>query len=191
MRVNLRQAHAIQTQIRDEINRLDLSTSVVLNEFENTRDQIEFARSEFQGSLKTYTRLSDILVDIRKKVARANAEEGISDLLADVAVYDSQIKQYRVLAEAKPQQSVEVLEGRLEKRRNSQEDSLYRSFGNDISTGIFDQEEIDRYRRNLADLKRNKQEIQDSILELNIQTTIELDEDAEKLLARMGVISEF
>ena len=191
MKVNLRKAHAIQNQIRDEINRLDLSTSVVLNEFENTTEQIETSRSDFQGALKTFTRLADVLVDIRKKVARANADEGISDLLADVAIYDSQIKQYRDLAEAKPQQNVEVLEGRLEKRRNSQEDSIYRSFGNDISTGIFSQEEIDRFRRDLADLKRNRQEIQDRILELNIETTIELDEDAEKLLSRLGIISEF
>jgi len=191
MKINLRQAHAIQTQIREEIRRLDLATSVTLNEFENTKDQIDTARSEFQSALETHEKLSGILLDIRKKVARANADEDIADLLADAASLDSQISLYKDIADARSQQSLEVLEGRLEKRRNSQEDSLYRSMSGDIFTGIFAQEEIDRYRRVLADLKRAKQGVQEMILAANIDTEIELDEHEEKLLARLGIISDF
>jgi len=191
MKINLRQAHAIQTQIREEIRRLDLATSLTLNEFENTKDQIDTARSEFEGALKTHEKLIGVLLDIRKKVANANAEEGISDLLADVALLDTQIDLYRDLADAKPQQSLEVLEGRLEKRRNAQEDSIYRSMSGDIFTGIFTQEEIDRHRRELANYKRTKQAAQEMILAANIDVHIELDEDEEKLLARLGIISDF
>jgi len=191
MKINLRQAHAIQTQIRDELRRLDLATSVTLNEFENTKSQIDSARDDFKGALKTHEKLSDILLEIRKKVARANADEDISDLLAEAAALDSQIGLYRDLAEARPQQSLEVLEGRLEKRRNAQEDSLYRSMSGDIFTGIFTQEEIDHYRRELAHLKRTKQSVQEMILAANIDTEIELDADEEKLLARIGIISDF
>ena len=191
MKINLRKAHAIQTQIREELRRLDLATSVTLNEFENTKSQIDTARSEFRGALKTHEKLSGILLDIRKKVARANADEDISDLLADAAALDSQIALYKELADARSQQSIEVLEGRLEKRRNSQEDSLYRSMSGDIFTGIFTQEEIDEYRRELANLKRTKQGVQEMILAANIDTQIELDEHEEKLLARLGIISDF
>lgn len=191
MKINLRQAHAIQTQIRDELRRLDLATSVTLNEFENTKSQIDSARSDFSGALKTHEKLSDILLEIRKKVARANADEDISDLLAEAAALDSQIGLYRDLADARPQQSLEVLEGRLEKRRNAQEDSLYRSMSGDIFTGIFTQEEIDQYRRELAHLKRTKQSVQEMILAANIDTEIELNADEEKLLARLGIISDF
>lgn len=191
MKINLRQAHAIQTQIRDEIRRLDLAPSVTLNEFENTKDQIETARSEFDNALVTHEKLTGILLDIRKKVARANADKGIADLLADAAALDTQIFLYKELADAKPQRPLEVLEGRLEKRRNAQEDSLYRSMSGDIFTGIFTQEEIDGYRRELANLKRAKQAVQEMILAANIDTEIELDEHEEKLLARLGVISDF
>ena len=191
MKINLRQAHAIQTQIREEIRRLDLATSVTLNEFENTKSQIDSARNNFKSALETYEKLTGILLDIRKKVAGANADNGISDLLADAASLDSQISLYKDLADARSQQSLEVLEGRLEKRRNAQEDSLYRSISGDIFTGIFAQEEIDRYRRVLADLKRAKQGVQEQILAANIDTEIELDEHEEKLLARMGIISDF
>ena len=191
MKINLRKAHAIQTQIREELRRLDLAASVTLNEFENTKSQIDSARSDFEDALVTHEKLSGILLDIRKKVARANADEGISDLLADAAALDTQIGLYKDLADAKPQQSIEVLEGRLEKRRNAQEDSLYRSMSGDIFTGIFSQEEIDEYRRELANLKRTKQGVQEMILAANIDTQIELDEHEEKLLARLGIISDF
>jgi predicted KAP-like P-loop ATPase len=192
MKINLRQAHAIQTQIRDEINRLNLATGVTLNEFENPKDQIDTARFDFEGSLKTHEKLTGVLLDIRKKVARANADEGISDLLADAALLDTQIKLYQQFADAKPQQPTEVLEGRLEKRRNAQEDPVYRGFGsNDIHTGIFTQQEIDSHRRELANYKRTKQGVQEMILAANIDTQIELDADEEKLLARMGIISDF
>jgi len=191
MKINLRKAHAIQTQIREEMRRLNLAPGVTLNEFENPKDQIDTARSEFEGSLKTYEKLTGILLDIRKKVARANAEEGISDLLADAASLDSQIALYKELADARSQQSLEVLEGRLEKRRNTAEGSVYQTISGDVYSGIFTQEEIDRYRRVLADLKRAKQGVQEQILAANIDTQIELDEHEEKLLARLGIISDF
>lgn len=192
MKVNLRKAHAIQTQIREALGRLDLATSVVLNEFENANDQIDTAREQFYGALKTRDKLLGILLDIRKKVAQANADEGISDLIADAASLDQQIKDYADFANAREREKAAVLEGRLDKRRNTQEEPAYRGFGvSEITSGILEQEEIDRFQRQLANLKRTKQEVQEMILAANIDTEIELDEDEEKLLARSGIISEF
>ena len=192
MKVNLRQAHAIQTQIREALGRLDLSTTAVLNEFENAKDQIDLAREQFYGALKTRDRLLGALLDIRKKVAQANADEGISDLLADAASLDQQIKNYADFANAREREKAAVLQGRLEKRASASEDSIYRSFGSsDITSGILEQEEIDRFQRELANLKRTKQSVQEQILAANIDAEIELDADEEKLLARMGVISDF
>jgi len=191
MEINLRQAHAIQTQIREEISRLNLVPSVTLSEFENPKDRIDTARSEFKGSLKTHEKLNGVLLDIRKRVARSNVDEGISDLLADAALLDTQIKLYQQFADAKPQQPLEVLEGRLEKRRNTAEGSVYQTISGDVYSGIFAQNEIDRYRRELANLKREKQVVQEQILAANIDTQIELNEDEEKLLARLGIISDF
>jgi len=192
MKVNLRQAHAIQTQIREALSRLDLSTTAVLNEFENAKDQIDLAREQFYGALKTRDKLLGVLLDIRKKVAQANADEGISDLLADVAGLDQQIKNYADFANAREREKAAVLQGRLEKRASASEDSIYRGFGSsDITSGILEQEEINRFQRELANLKRTKQSVQEQILAANIDAEIELDADEEKLLARMGVISDF
>jgi len=192
MKVNLRQAHAIQTQIREALGRLDLSTTTALNEFENAKEQIDTARDRFYGGLKTRDKLLGVLLDIRKKVAQANADEGISDLLADAAGLDQQIKDYADFANSREREKDTVLQGRIEKRLNANEESVYRPFGSsEITSGILEQEEIDRFQRELANLKRTKQGVQEMILAANIDTEIELDADEEKLLARMGVISEF
>lgn len=192
MKVNLRQAHAIQTQIREALGRLDLSTTAVLNEFESAKDQVDLARERFYGALKTRDRLLGVLLDIRKKVAQANADEGISDLLADVASLDQQIKNHADFASAREREKAAVLQGRLEKRASASEDTIYRGFGSsDITSGILEQAEIDKFQRELANLKRTKQGVQEQILAANIDAEIELDADEEKLLVRMGVISNF
>ena len=192
MKVNLRQAHAIQTQIREALGRLDLATTTSLNEFENAKDQIDTARERFYDALKTRDKLLGVLLDIRKKVAQANADEGISDLLADAASLDQQIKDYADFANAQEREKSTVLQGRLEKRLNAGEESVYRPFGsNEITSGILEQDEIDGFQRELANLKRTKQGVQEMILAANIDAEIELDADEEKLLARMGVISDF
>ncbi len=192
MKINLRKAHAIQTQIREEMNRLDFSTEISLNEYEWAEDQVKTAKSNLDGHLKTWDKLTGVMLDIRKKVARANADEGISDLLADAAMIDKQIQLYTQFANARPQDKTTVLNGRLKKRQESTEASHYGGFGGvSISTGVLTDNDIDKYRLELANLKRTKQEVQEMILAANIDTEIELDEDEEKLLARLGMISDF
>jgi hypothetical protein len=192
MKINLRKAHAIQQQIREELNRLDFSTEVQLNEYEWAEDQVKAAKSNLENHLVTWDKLLGIMLDIRKKVAQANADEGISDLLADAASIDKQIQLYTQLANAQPQEKVTVLNGRLKKRADSAEESVYSGFGsNGIRTGILTEKDINEYRVELANLKRTKQGVQEMILAANIETEIDLDEHEEKLLARLGIISDF
>lgn len=192
MKINLRKAHAIQQQIREEMNRLAFSTEISLNEYEWAEDQVKTAKSNLDNQLKTWDKLTGIILDIRKKIARANAEEGISDLLADAAMLDKQIQLYTQFANARPQDKATVLNGRLKKRQESTEASHYGGFGGvSIASGVLSENDIDKHRLTLANLKRTKQEVQEMILAANIETQIELDEDAEKLLARLGIISDF
>ena len=192
MKINLRKAHAIQQQIREEMNRLDFSTEISLNEFEWAEDQVKSAKDNLGANLSTWDKLMGVLLDIRKKVARANAYAGISDFLADAATLDKQIQLYTQLANARPEDKATVLNGRLKKRQESTEASHYGGFGAvSISTGVLSQKDIDEYRLELANLKRSKQEVQEMILAANIDTKIELDGDESKLLARLGIISDF
>ena len=187
MKINLRKANAIQMSIQDVVKSLDFATVVHVNPFENSVDQIDDARSAWEKNLTVRKDLNGALYAIRKAVARENARVGINDLLADVAQLEKDIQFYTNLCNTPVQMSNAVIEGNLEKLRNSTEDRrLFRS--ETVETGIFTRAELENYRRMVADLKRKKQELKDTLLELNVRTEVDLDEDTARILERADIL---
>jgi hypothetical protein len=64
---------------------------------------------------------------------------------------------------------------------------MYRS-SNGVDTGVLVVESIADYRSELADLKKSKQALQDRLLELNVQTTVELDSKSVSVLTQEGLL---
>ena len=54
MEITLRKANALQNAINDAVKALDMSTEVVLNEFEEVKDQIQVARDRFENEHDEY-----------------------------------------------------------------------------------------------------------------------------------------
>ena len=185
MQVTLRKANKIQHSILEAIKGLDFTTSVKVNEFEDAGEQIEAVRDVFFTHRATREKLVGALYEIRKAVARANCENSVNDMLADVAMLEKQIQFVSTYADQKPRESDAVINGKLDKLKKAKDD-YYRS--DEVSTGIFSKEEVVDFKRELADLKRQKQDLQDTLLELNVQTTIELDEETERFLQRADVL---
>jgi hypothetical protein len=127
------------------------------------------------------------LYEIRKAVARANADESINDMLAEVAMLEKEIQFNNTYATKSPRLSDAVIEGKLSKLKEGKEDTFY-GRGNTVDTGIFTTEEVNDFKRTVADLKRQKQKLQDTLLELNVQTEIELDEETVRFLERADIL---
>jgi hypothetical protein len=181
MKISLRKANAIQAEINEAIKELDLSTSVTLNEFEEVKEQIQSVRDRFWADAGKRDKLLKALYEIRAKVAQKNAEVGINDHLANVAYLDKQISHNKMLADKGEQTSMRVLNGQVKKLAEVKDDG-YGYSRRDVVTSIFTQEEIENFRRNMAELKREKQRVQDLLLELNVQTEIELSEETVQIL---------
>jgi hypothetical protein len=188
MQITLRKANAVQNSINEMIKGLKFETSVQLNEFEVFGAQIEAVRNEFFTHSATRGKLACALYTIRKAVARANAGAGINDMLADVAMLEKEIQHNNTYATKAARLSDAVIEGKLEKIRNTKEEVRMYGRGDTIDTGIFTKEEVDGFKSTVADLKRQKQTLQDTLLELNVQTVIELDEETERFLAKAGIL---
>ena len=185
MQLTLRKANKVQHSILEMIKGLDFTTSVRVNEFEDANEQISSVHDAFFTHRATREKLVGALYEIRKAVARANCENSVNDMLADVAMLEKQIQFVSTYADQKPRESDAVLNGKLDKLKKAKDD-YYRS--DEVSTGIFSKEEVTEFKRELAELKRQKQDLQDSLLELNVQTTIELDEETERFLQRADVL---
>jgi len=187
MKLTLRKANAVQAAINEMIKNLDLPTQVELNEFELVEDQIDSVRDRFWIHAATRNKLVAALYEIRAKVAQANAEVGINDHLANVAYLEKQISYNNMLAGKGAQTALKVLNGRLKKQ--SAESTDRRMYGFEgVTTSIFTEEEIEDFRRTAADFKREKQRVQDELLELNVQTEIDLDDETARFLEKADIL---
>lgn len=188
MNITLRKANAVQLAINEAVKGLSFETSVRLNEFEDHNDQINEVRSTFDAHRATRTKLVSALYEIRKAVSGANAEAGIDNMLADVAMLEKEIQFYNTFATKAARLSDAVLAGKLEKIKNSSEESRLYGRYDTVETTVFTKEEIEEFKRVVADLKRQKQKLQDTLLELNVQTEIQLDEETARFLERADIL---
>jgi uncharacterized protein YdcH (DUF465 family) len=106
------------------------------------------------------------------------------------AFIDKRIAQLNEIAEAKAVTSITVLTGKLDKIRNRKEESRASLYGRDdtVSTGIVGAEQIDQAKTEINNLKKQKQKLNDEVLELNIKTEIPISEDVVATLQAEGLL---
>jgi hypothetical protein len=187
MKLTLRKANAVQAAITEATKALELKTMVTLNEFQSVAEQIQSARDQFWSNADTRSNLMDALYEIRAKVAQSNATVGINDMLANVAYLEKLISHDTMLAGKGAQTAMAVLNGQVRKNAEVKDDAY--SYNNrDVTTSIFTDVEIADFKRNAALHKREKQKLQDALLELNVQATIELKEGTAEFLKKAGIL---
>ncbi len=186
MKISLRKAKALQTAIFETINSFPVATTVELNEFDNAEEIIAAAKNQFETS--SALRLSLWVADyqIRKLVGRANVKFGISDRLTDKAMYEKLISETQdVLSHVLAHCTMSVIKSKQNKLKTSV--SSYTSFET-LSTGILTEENLLNIKNTLSSLKKKKQEISDQLIELNIKTTIDIDNETADVLKFAGII---
>ena len=187
MKLTLRKANAVQANINEALKSLQLETQVTLNEFEEVVSQIGAVRERFFTNNKARKELVFALYEIRSKVAQANAEAGINDMLTNVAYLEKEISHNNSMAAKGEQTSLKVLNGQVLKNVGSKDDP-YGYSRRDAVTSIFTKEEIAEFRKVASDSKRTKQRLQDELLALNIKTEIVLSENTALLLTKETIL---
>jgi hypothetical protein len=182
MKITLRKANALQNTIQDHIKTIDVKTSISLNEFQTVEGEVSVARGAvIENDLKR-ARLTKVLYGIRARVGRANVESGVADLLTEAAYIDKRLGHLKSLTESNAVESYTVLNGKLQKLRDSEPKSRMYGYNDTVETGVLTPEQIEAYKADMRSLKKEKQSINDRMLELNVRTEIELDADTVSLL---------
>jgi hypothetical protein len=57
-----------------------------------------------------------------------------------------------------------------------------------IASSVFDKEQLDDFKSTVKRLKKQYQEINDQLLEINVKKTIELSTEEEELLSNEGLL---
>jgi uncharacterized protein YdcH (DUF465 family) len=190
MNITLRKANTVQNSINDAIRGIKIETSIELNEFQDITAELQAANDLLLNNDARRHRLLLALYNIRGLVGTANANSGIDLALAKAAFIDKRIGQLNELAEAKAVTNIAVLNGKLDKIRNRKEESRASLYGRDdtVSTGVVGAEQIAQAKTEISNLKKQKQKINDEVLELNIKTEIPLSEDVVATLQAEGLL---
>jgi hypothetical protein len=187
MQVSLRKANALQVLINEALKGLEFKADVSVNEFQSPAQEIELAKQKFDRNVTRRFLLISALYDIRTKVASANAENNIDNLLADLARIEKDIVFYTPLAKASVQTDLKVIGGKLLKIANREGES-YSFHSSEVSTSIFADSDLEAFRNNLSLAKKKKQKLQDELLEVNVRTTIELATSTVEVLKAEDII---
>jgi len=191
MNVTLRKANALQNSINDTVKSIKVDLNVELNEFQNVEDTITKANNTLVENDTRRQKLTMALYNIRALVGTANAACGIDTALAKAAFIDKRIGQLEELAKATEITDLEVIKGKLDKIRNDKSENSRRSiygYSDTVTTSVLSKEQIAQAKAEVLNLKKQKQKLNDEILELNIKTEIPLSDDtvatleAEKLV---------
>lgn len=188
MKLTLRKANALQNAIQDHIKTIDVKNTISLNEFQDVQTELTCARETLLGADVRRDNLTKALFVMRKLVGRANVESGVADLLTDAAYIDKRLAQLKGLIESKASESTVVLEGKLEKLRSTEAKSRIYGYGDTVETGVLLEQVIDGFKSTTRELKKQKQTINDKVLELNVRTEIELDAQTVQLLQKEQLI---
>lgn len=190
MNISLRKANAVQNQITEALRHVEIKTEVSINEFQNTEVEIANANKALLENDRRRGLLLAAQYNIRGLVGAANAQSGIDLLLTRAAFTDKRIGQLDSLVKSKTVTDLAVINGKLDKIRNGREDSRSRVYGyNDsVETSVLNSNDIDAFKKELSNLRKQKQKLNDEILELNIKTEIPLSDEAVATLSAEGIL---
>ena len=187
MNISLRRASALQNSIQEVLRSIQVDSVIKVDEFKTPGDTVLAANKTLLENDARRVALSVAYYNIRSLVAAANVSCGISMKLATAAFVDRRISQLQEMIAAGARDLV-VVERKIEKIRSST-DTASRLYGHDnVTTSVLTEEQIAAFKSELLALKKQKQNLNDEILELNIKTEVPLGENTATTLSREDLI---
>jgi len=190
MNITLRKANALQNSINDAVKNTKIELTVELNEFQNIEDVLSRANNLLVENDGKRQKLTMALYNIRALVGTANTASGIDTALAKAAFIDKRIGQLEELAKAAEITAIDVIKGKLEKIKSLKDEARSRiyGYGDTVTTSVLSKEQIAQAKAEILSLKKQKQKLNDEILELNIKTEIPLSDDTAAFLQAEGLL---
>jgi hypothetical protein len=190
MQISLRKASAIQAEIRKIINAINLNVNTSVTEFTPSINYaIKEAKVEFFALVNRKEQLTETLFNIRALVGRANTQAGVNDLLTQIEHINSRIAIREILASSAVSKTIDELTARVDKSKSTNltaETPYYRD--GFIETTVLNKFDIEAANNKLKELKRTKQDLQDNLLKVNVETNITLSDQDVSTLKEEGIL---
>lgn len=191
MEINLRKANAIQAEIRKAIAGVKLDANVAVTEFTaNISEALVDATIAYQRGVERKVALTKALYNIRNSVANVNATVGINTLLGNVEALDKEMAIHSDVASQAVAKPLAEVVARVEKMKTnpSNESRIYGDRFNTVETSVVTPSNIDAAKLRVKELKRQRQALQDKLLNLNVNTLITITSEDQTLLTEEGIL---
>jgi hypothetical protein len=189
IKITLRKANAIQQNINDLLKNVQVKPVVELSEFVDTVQTLQAANDAVMAADARRSDLLMALYSIRATVGVANFQSGIGNRLSHIAYVDKRLQQLDQLTnETSKMKDLAIITGQLDKIRNRREEHRMYGYENTVSTGVLQQAQIDSISGIMRELKKQKQKLNDEVLELNVRTEIDLTDEVESVLLKEGIL---
>jgi hypothetical protein len=194
MEINLRKANAIQAEIRRAVNLSDAKDTISVTEFtQDIAGEFNKGVESFRTEVTRRVALTTALFNIRKSVGEANATAGINSILAEVQGIDATMAIYSGVATKQPAKTLDEIHARVEKIKNTPTDgsvraSIYGERYNNVETSVVVAEQIAEAKEKVRSLKRQRQNLQDKLLALNVNTLITISDVDANVLKLEGIL---
>jgi hypothetical protein len=189
IKITLRKANAIQQNMNDLLKTVQVKATVELNEFQDVVQTLQAANDAVMAADVRRSDLLMALYSIRATVGVANFQCGIGNRLSHLAYIDKRLHQLESLvSETARLKDLAVVTGQLDKIRNRREEHRMYGYESNVTTGVLQQQQIDSIAGIMRELKKQKQKLNDEVLELNVRTEIELTDDVEAVLVKEGIL---
>ena len=185
MKVTLRKAASLQGEIRNLLSEDLPRYQIPVNEFtQDVAQEIAKARAELDSVLVSRAALHKALFEIRQNVAIANAQSGVSDSLAQLALLESTARDLALLTREKAQRPLAETVQRLEKLREG--DNVH--YSQPVLVSLLTEADLEQCKAELLKTRRKIREIKDQLLALNTTTSTLLSSDTVETLQKAGLL---
>lgn len=191
MKINLRKASALINEIRSAAKDIDVAVAHAVNIYDDGYARVlSEARARAVNDFNRRTRLEQAVAELRAAVGRANAQSGISDMLADDAYLESLEGRLKVMAAAEAREDSGTVDRVVQAKRVSAEKSERSLYGFEGATkfNIMDAADITEFQNKLKAVRKERRELKDRTVELNVRTEIEVPLETETVLREEGLI---
>lgn len=191
MKINLRKAAALIVEVRNAAKNIDTKTSFSANLYSDTiQASAEAQRLKLLQDVERKIALERVASSMRAAVGRANTEAGISDILAQDAYLESQESRFKALSQATVQEDWAAFANAVAARKTAAGTNSRSMYGFDgtAEVNLLTAADIECYSLLLREVKRQRRELKDKTVELNVRTEIEVPSEAESVLRQEGLI---
>jgi hypothetical protein len=189
MKITLRKANALQNSINEALRHIDVKIKVSLNEFQDAEGVLAVSAADAKKNIDRKVSLTNALYDIRGGVGTVNHTAGVDEKLTEIARIEKQIQLYTTFVGVEAREAQSVIAGKLDKIRNdkSERRSIY-GYGDTVDTGVFSADDIANFKALVANLKKQKQALQDAVLEANVRNEVVLGQASVETLTAENLL---